>query len=156
MTTSMEKVQFTPLAIDGTNYLQWSKHVVNHLTAKELQKTITADDTSSTTHKAQALILIQHHLVNKLQQQYMNEENPHTLWEDLKSRYDHTKTVILPNARQDWTNLRVQYFKTIAEYNSELFRIISDLSICGYKIPDEDQIEKTLSTLHSTNLILST
>jgi hypothetical protein len=95
MTTSMEKVQFAPLAINGHNYLQWSKHAVNHLTSRELQKTITADATNSTTHKAQALMLIQHHLVAKLQpglqQQYMNEENPYTLWKDLKSQYDYTK-----------------------------------------------------------------
>jgi hypothetical protein len=71
--------------------------------------------------KAQALILIQHHLAEPFKQQYMTEDNPHQLWQDLKSRFDHAKTVILPAARQDWMNLCVQDHKSIFEYNSELF-----------------------------------
>lgn len=74
----------------------------------------------------------------------------------LHSRFDHTRTIFLPVACHDWVNLWVQDHKTIADYNRELFRIVSQLTICGQPAGDEEQIEKTLSTFHSTNLILST
>lgn len=86
----------------------------------------------------------------------MNEYNLWILWDDLHSRFDHTRTIFLPAARHDWVNLRVQDHKTIAEYNSELFRIVAQLTICGQPVTNEEQIEKTLLTLHSTNLVLST
>lgn len=43
----------------------------------------------------------------------------------------------------------------MASYNNELFRIRSQLVLCGQPINDEEQIEKTLSTFHSTNMILA-
>ncbi|XP_059663844.1 uncharacterized protein LOC132309566 [Cornus florida] len=46
------------------------------------------------------------------------------------SLYDHQKIVILPKARVDWLQLRLQDFKTVAEYNSALFKISSTLKLC--------------------------
>jgi hypothetical protein len=51
--------------------------------------------------------------------------------------------------------LRVQDHKSIAEYNSELFRITSQLTIYGHPVSEEEKIEKTLSIFHSTNLIIA-
>lgn len=86
----------------------------------------------------------------------MNEYNPRTPWDELKSCFDHTQTISLPAARHNWINLHVQDHKSMAEYNNELFRIVSQLTICKHPVGKEEQIEKMLSTLHSTNLILST
>ena len=66
------------------------------------------------------------------------------------------RLISLPAARHDWINLRVQDHKSIAEYNSELFRIASQLALYGQPINDAEQIEKTLSTLHPSNIVLST
>ena len=60
-------------------------------------------------------------------------KDPFTLWSNLKERYDHQKTVILPKARYDWMHLRLQDFKTINEYNSALFKISSQLKLGGEK-----------------------
>ena len=51
-------------------------------------------------------------------------KDPFTLWSNLKERYDHQKTVILPKARYDWMHLRLPDFKTVSEYNSALFKTI--------------------------------
>ena len=56
-----------------------------------------------------------------------------TLWSYLKEKYDHQKTVILPKARYDWMHLRLQDFKIVNEYNSALFKISSQLKLCGEK-----------------------
>ena len=59
--------------------------------------------------------------------------DPFTLWSNLKERYDHQKTIILPKARYDWMYPMLQDFKTVSEYNSTLFKIGSQLKLCGEK-----------------------
>ena len=51
-------------------------------------------------------------------------------------------------------HLRLQDFKSVSEYNSAIFRISSQLQLCGEKITDEDMLEKTFSTFHSSNVLL--
>ena len=63
-------------------------------------------------------------------------------------------TVILSKARYDWMHLRLQDFKTIAEYNSAFFIISSKLQLCGEKITESDMLEKTYSTFHTSNVLL--
>ncbi|KAL8166460.1 hypothetical protein V2J09_007959 [Rumex salicifolius] len=48
--------------------------------------------------------------------------------------------------------LRLQDFKNVSDYNSEMFRIVSTLRLCGEIINDIDMLEKTFSTFHATNL----
>ena len=62
--------------------------------------------------------------------------------------------MILSKARYDWMHLRLQHFKTVSESNSAMFRITSQLTLCGERITDEDMLEKTFSTFHATNLLL--
>lgn len=151
----MEKVQFQPLSIDGANYLSWSLDTQSHLLAQSLHTTITDVAALTAPKRAQALILMRHHLAIPLKQQYLNESNPKNLWDQLKARFDHTKTIFLPRARHDWLNLRVQDFTSVSKYNSELFRITSELALCEQPVGDEELIEKTLSTFHVTNITLS-
>ncbi|PIN12610.1 hypothetical protein CDL12_14783 [Handroanthus impetiginosus] len=63
-------------------------------------------------------------------------------------------TVILPKARYDWMHLRLQDFKTVSDYNSTVFKISSQLKLCGEKITDEDLLEKTFSIFHASNVLL--
>ncbi len=51
-------------------------------------------------------------------------------------------------------HLRLQDFKKVSDYNSELFRIVSKLRLRGEDIQDDDMLEKTFSTFHASNLIL--
>ena len=51
-------------------------------------------------------------------------------------------------------SLRIQDFKSVDEYNSEMFKIVSTLKLCGKEITDEDMLEKTLSTFHTNNMVL--
>ncbi|KAI3457297.1 hypothetical protein Pfo_013960 [Paulownia fortunei] len=52
------------------------------------------------------------------------------IWHKLKDIFDHTRTMILPWAQYDWQYLRLQDFKSVAKYNSALFKIESRLSLC--------------------------
>ena len=73
----------------------------------------------------------------------------------LQNRFNHQQTVFLPNARYDWIHLRVQDYPTIAEYNTVMYKIALQLSLCGEPIDDAQMIEKTLSTFHAANIILA-
>ena len=69
-------------------------------------------------------------------------------------QYDHTKTIMLPQAQYDWQHLRLQDFKLVSEYNSALFDIVSRLELCGVKLTKTELLEKTFSNFHVSNILL--
>ncbi|XP_052621782.1 uncharacterized protein LOC128127353 [Lactuca sativa] len=109
---------------------------------------------ASSQEKDKAMIFLRHHLDEGLKVEYLTVKDPTDLWNNLKERYDHQKTVILPGARFDWLHLRLQDFKSVSEYNSTMFKITSQLKLCGETIIDEDMLQKTFSTFHATNMLL--
>ena len=81
-------------------------------------------------------------------------KDPLIIWKSLKERYDHQKSVILPRARYDWIHLRLQDFKSVGDYNSALFKISSQLKLCGEKVSYENMLEKTYTAFHASNTLL--
>ena len=67
----------------------------------------------------------------------------------MKERYDHQKTEILPRARYDWIQLQLQDFKSVSDYNSALFKISSQLKLCGENVSNKDMLEKTYTIFMS-------
>ncbi|XP_050156291.1 uncharacterized protein LOC126630223 [Malus sylvestris] len=125
-----------------------------HLEAENLGETIKEDNSASSQDRAKAMIFIRRHLDEGLKSKYLTVENPLTLWKELRNRYNHQKTVILPRARYEWTHLRIQYFKMVAEYNSAMFKISIQLKLCEETIIEEDMLEKTFSTFHASIVLL--
>ena len=154
MMANLTKLEFVALDITGKNYLSWILDVEIHLEANALGETIKDGNNASNQDKAKAMIFLRHHLHEGLKAEYLTTKDPLVLWNNLKERYDHQKTVILPEARYDWMHLRLQDYKTVSEYNSAMFRISSQLKLCGEKVTDEDMLEKTFSTFHASNLLL--
>lgn len=152
--TNVAKVEFEPLKISGGNYDSWMMDAKLYLQSDGLEKTIENGNTMSLKDKAKALIFLRRHIHQDLKNEYLTESDPLNLWNSLKERYDHQKSVMLPNARHEWLNLRFQDFKSVSDYNSAMFRITSRLKLCGEKVDDTDMIEKTLSTFHLSNTLL--
>src|SRR5450759_4903629 len=138
MTSSntLEKVQYPILQIDGTNYLSWSQNTEIVLNMKGLGDIILSDRHGNLQTKALALYTIRHHLHADLQLEYLTEFNPTSLWDKLKSRFEHLRLISLPQARTDWINLRVLDHPTIASYNNSLFKITAQLATCGHPVDD--------------------
>ncbi|KAK9726497.1 hypothetical protein RND81_05G219700 [Saponaria officinalis] len=149
--SNIAKLEFVALDITGKNYLSWVLDAEIHLDAKGLGETIKEGNKTTSQDKTKAMIFLRHHLHDGLKNEYLTIKDPQILWSNLKERYDHQKTVILPNARYDWMHLRLQDFKSVSEYNSAMFRITSQLKLCGEKITDMDMLEKTYSTFHANN-----
>ncbi|KAL5859992.1 hypothetical protein ACOSQ4_001288 [Xanthoceras sorbifolium] len=125
-----------------------------HLQAMNLQDTVKEENETSLQDKAKAIIFLRHHLHENLKVQYLTVKDPLILWKNLKDRYDHQRDVFLPKARYDWIHLRLQDFKTVTEYNSALFKITSQLKLCGETVTEHDMLEKTFSTFHASNVLL--
>ncbi|XP_027090457.1 uncharacterized protein [Coffea arabica] len=119
-----------------------------------LGNTIVDENDASNQDRAKAMIFLRRHLDEGLKVEYLTVKDPLVLWRDLKERFDHLKLVVLPKARYDWLHLRLQDFKSVNEYNSAMFRITSQLSLCGEKVTDENMLEKTFSTFHVSNMLL--
>ncbi|KAJ0561379.1 hypothetical protein HanHA300_Chr06g0222251 [Helianthus annuus] len=153
--SNLSKLEFVALDISGNNYLPWTLDAKIHLTANNLGATIDDENQTSAQDKAKAMIFLPHHLHEDLKREYLTVENPLELWKNIKERFDHQKLVLLPKARYEWLHLRLQDYKSVSEYNSALFHITSELKLCGEKITDEDMLEKTFSTFHASNMLLS-
>ena len=106
-----------------------------------LGATIKEGNKSSMQDCVKALIFLWHHLHEDLK----SEKDPLTLWNEIRERYNHRKTMILLKARYGWMHLRLQDFKTVSEYNSTLLKISSQLKLCGEKVTEEDMLEKKCS-----------
>ncbi|XP_021856095.2 uncharacterized protein [Spinacia oleracea] len=154
--SNLAKLEIVALDITGKNYLSWVLDSEIHQDAKGLGDTIKEGNKATCQDKAKAMIFLSHHLHEELKTDYLTVKDPQILWSNLKERYDHQKTVILPKARYDWLHLRLQDFKSVSEYNSAMFKITSQLKLCGEKITDADMLEKTYSTFHANNVVLQT
>ena len=77
------------------------------------------------------MIFFRHHLDESLKVEYLMVKDPLELWIGLKGRYDHLKATILPRVRYEGMHLLFQDYKIVIEYNSTVFRITSQLKLCG-------------------------
>ena len=127
--SNLAKLEFVALDITGKNFLSWILDAEIHLDANGLGNTIK----EKVTFVVKAMIFLRRHLHEGLKAEYLTVKDPLVLWNSLKERYEHQRMVILPKARYDWMHLRLQDFKSVSEYNSTIFRISSQLLICGEK-----------------------
>ena len=104
---NIEKPKFNILDVSGNNYLSWCLDVELHLQGQGLVETLAEDRDYTEKDEANALIFICRHLLDALKTQYLEVRQPSNLWKRLKEWYDHTKTVILPQAQYDWQHLRL-------------------------------------------------
>ena len=104
--TNLNKLDFVALEVSGRNYLKWTQDVKLHLTAKKMRTTINADNVASESVKATMMIFIRKHMQEALQTEYLAEEDPRSLWVALEERFDHQKAIFLPEAMNDWHNIR--------------------------------------------------
>lgn len=151
----LNKLDFPALSVSGENYVSWTMDVKLHLISRKLIYAIKPNNTLTDDQNADAMILIRRHLDDVLRMDYTSIQNPRVLWDELASRFDHQKTILLPEARNRWTHLRFMDFKTVNEYNSEVCRIKSTLEFCGEKLTEEEILEKTYSTFPASHVILS-
>ena len=103
--TNLTKLEFVTLDITGKNYLSWILDAEIYLEVNALGETIKDGNNASNHNKAKAMIFLRHNLHEGLKAEYLTIKDPLVLWNNLKERYDHQKTIILLKARYDWMHL---------------------------------------------------
>ena len=86
--------------------------------------------------------------------EFLTVDRPSELWEKLKARFENLRLLMLPQAEDDWSKLRFMDFPTVREYNSEVHRLSSLLETGGKPLSEAAKLERTLSTMHSSNVVL--
>ncbi|XP_010470578.1 PREDICTED: uncharacterized protein LOC104750479 [Camelina sativa] len=149
----LNNLDYAALNAFGDNYLQWALDTKIMLKSKDLFECIEEGFEPSDKQKYKAIMHMRHHLAESLKNQYLIIKDHFDLWTELNRRYGHQRMVLLPKAQFDWKNLRIQDYKSVDEYNSELFRIVSLLRLCGTKVTEKELLEKTLSTFSPNNIL---
>lgn len=152
--SSVAKTEFEQLDANGMNYMSWTLDMQSKLESMGILDTINENNDSSSKDKSTAYVFLRKHIDIMLRLEYPNVKDPSVLWAILKRRFNIQKEVLLPTARDQWRNLRFQDFKKVNEYSSAMFRIVATLEFCGDRVTDEDMLEKTYSTFHSSNINL--
>ncbi|KAL5578536.1 hypothetical protein UlMin_020235 [Ulmus minor] len=142
--SNLAKLEFIALDITSKNYMSWILDVEMHLESMNLIETINEE----------IMIFLHRHLDEGLKCEYLTIKDLSVLWKNFKERYNHQREVILPASRDEWNALSFQDFKKVSDYNSAMFRIISQLRFCEQTITDEDMLEKTYSTFRASNVTL--
>jgi hypothetical protein len=62
--------------------------------------------------------------------------------------------VILTEVNYEWIHLRLQDYKSIRDYNHVVHKLCAKLRFYEKEPFDEDKIEKTLTTMLSSDMIL--
>ena len=65
------------------------------------------------------------HLHDSLKVQYLMVRDLLKLWNKLREKYDHMKTMVLPQAQYACQHLRLQDYKYMAKYNLAFFDIVT-------------------------------
>ena len=143
--------------MSGSNYLEWAVDAKTYLVAEGIDDAIqeAAGDLPASTLAKALQALRRQCLDTSLHREYIQVEHPTELWAQLKARFLHKKTIFLPQARHEWMSLRVMDFPDISSFNSELHRIVAQLSLCGEEVPEPELITKTLSTFPVASVVLA-
>ena len=96
--SNLTKLKFMALDISGKNYMSWILDAEIYLDTMNLGNTINEGNQASLQDRVKSLIFLQHHLYEDLKNEYLIVKNPLTLWNELRGRYDHQKTIILPKS----------------------------------------------------------
>jgi len=153
----MATKEFEELALDGSNYPTWASDIEIELASRGLLATIEPAQAGVVLQDKQvytALALLRFYIHKDLKAEYLMTKNPRELWDSLKERYEQQKELIWPEANHEWNHLRLQDFKSVADYNHAVHKICSKLKFCEKEPTDADKIEKTLSTMLPSDRVL--
>ena len=123
----LQPLIFPPLEDNDSNYLEWAIDAKMHLITEEIVRAIQIQDQGtqpvveevSASVCSRALQALRHYLGYSLWKEYIQLEDPAELWQQLRNRFLHEKTIFLPQARYDWMSLRMLDFPDISSFNSE-------------------------------------
>ncbi|XP_068319499.1 uncharacterized protein [Pyrus communis] len=92
---NLAKLDFVALDITRKNFLTWVVDTKIYLEARNLGETIKEENNASSQDRVKTMIFIRHHLDEELKSKYLMIKNLLALWNALRNRYNHQKTMKL-------------------------------------------------------------
>ena len=152
----LQSLVFPLLDVSGSNYLEWAVDAKTYLVAEEIDDAIqAAAEALPASTLAKAFQALRRHLDSSLRHEYIQVEHPAEIWAQLQARFQHKRTIFLPQACYDWMSLRMMNFPDISSFNSELHRIVARLRLCSEQLTKLELITKTLSTFPIASAVLA-
>jgi len=74
--SKINNLDFAALSLSGDNYLQWALDAEIIFKSKGLDECITEGNNASEKDRYNAILIIRHHLIESLKDQYLTIENP--------------------------------------------------------------------------------
>jgi hypothetical protein len=139
--------EFDELAHDGHNYPTCALDIKISLVFCGIMAALTPpaererEASFLDTYKYHALYIIRNHLHPDLKSEYVMDEESYSLWVALKGRYEQQKVILLSEANHEWTQIRLQDFKSIEDYNHAIHKVCATLRFCEKEPSEEDKIE---------------
>jgi hypothetical protein len=126
--------EFEEIALDGHSYLIWALDVKISLAFRGILPSLSSptdrDATFLDTYKYQALFIIRGLLHPDLKSEYVMEEESHSLWVALQGRYEQQKAILLLEVNHEWTQIHLQDFESIEDYNHAIYKVCAKLCFC--------------------------
>ncbi|TPX30042.1 DNA-directed DNA polymerase [Synchytrium microbalum] len=148
------KLEFEALNNTGSNYKRWASACTTFLTTMDVEEWLTNDfpappSKAQKTSHAKALHVIKKHMSDKQLEAIEGLETVKEIWNKLKSSYDTTESIRLPHARKLWNDLRVNEYKSLAAFDIEMRKAITEMKSAGAgaEVTEPHKIEKILANL---------
>ena len=116
----MANKEFEELSLHGSNYPTWASDIKIAFASRGLLVTIQEPQAGvvlQDKHIYTTLALLWFYVHKDLKSEYVMIENHRELLVALKDHYEQQKELIWPEANHEWNYLRLQDFKSVADYN---------------------------------------
>jgi hypothetical protein len=94
------------------------------------------------------------HMDEGLKQQYLDEDEPESLWKGLGIKYSNILSSQSEKVRNEWFALKVHRCESLLDYETKLHLLVRKMKLCGWEtdVTETRQIRKTIDTIGDLSL----
>ncbi|XP_026409861.1 uncharacterized protein LOC113304957 [Papaver somniferum] len=100
-------------------------------------------------------MFLKRHIDPNLRWGYHHLKTPKELWDALESRFGNIHDSLLPQLQVQWNEIRFLDYIKVNDFQKDMMQLQTRLDFCGTKLTDAEMIQKTLSTFHTSSMILA-
>jgi hypothetical protein len=142
------------LKIDGENYLTWKNKMRRYAVTRQVDHTIISKGngeptTGTVTEKAFMCNMLITHMDEGLQEKFMDDEKPESIWKELENKYEDILNTQSEKIRVEWFALKVHKCEDLTNYETKLNLLVRKMKLCGWDtdVTEARQIRKTIDTI---------
>ena len=127
------------LIFNGTDYVIWKKRMRTILSAKELEKTLNAENNMTEKDRRKAYSELVNHMNNSVFRLVREESDPAKLIKELDERYGKENEAIVIACRAKLAKIDIDNFRSAKEYCDEVSNLVNEIESAGVKISKAEE-----------------